>query len=55
MSTLRRQAVAEDTIFGPFLEFVNKGTVRNNPISAVIATCGFIQLCFLIGRHVSGV
>ena len=32
-----------------------KGTVRNNPISAVITTFGFIQLCFLIGRHVGGV
>ena len=26
------QAVAEDTIFGPFLSFINKGTINNNPI-----------------------
>jgi len=43
------QAVAEDTIFGPFLSFINKGTVNNNPITAVIATFCCVQLCFLIG------
>ena len=43
------QAVAEDTIFGPFLSFINKGTINNNPITAVIATFCCVQLCFLIG------
>ena len=30
--TILLQAVAEDTIFGPFLSFINKGTINNNPI-----------------------
>ena len=32
------QAVAKDTMFGPFLEFILKGTVGDNPIAAVIFT-----------------
>jgi len=43
------QAVAEDTMFGPFLAFINKGTVKNNPITAVIATFFWVELCFLMG------
>jgi len=43
------QAVAEDTMFGPFLSFINKGTVRNNPITAVITTFSWVELCFLVG------
>ena len=43
------QAVAEDTIFGPFLSFINKGTINNNPITAVIATFFWIEICFLMG------
>eukprot|EP00092_Neocalanus_flemingeri_P009879 GFUD01010648.1.p1 GENE.GFUD01010648.1~~GFUD01010648.1.p1 ORF type:complete len:926 (+),score=262.27 GFUD01010648.1:182-2959(+) len=43
------QAVAEDTMFGPFLTFINKGTVKNNPITAVIATFCWVELAFLIG------
>ena len=43
------QAVAEDTIFGPFLSFINKGTVNNNPITAVIATFSCVELVFLLG------
>ena len=43
------QAVAEDTMFGPFLEFINRGTVSNNPITAVIATFCWVELCFLMG------
>ena len=43
------QAVAEDTIFGPFLSFINKGTVNNNPITAVIVTFCWVQLVFLMG------
>lgn len=43
------QAVAEDTIFGPFLSFINRGTINNNPISAVIVTFCFVELVFLIG------
>ena len=43
------QAVAEDTIFGPFLSFINKGTVNNNPITAVIATFFCVELVFLMG------
>jgi len=43
------QAVAEDTMFGPFLTFINKGTVKNNPITAVITTFCWVEFCFLIG------
>ena len=43
------QAVAEDTMFGPFLTFINKGTVKNNPITAVITTFFWVEFCFLIG------
>ena len=43
------QAVAEDTMFGPFLTFINKGTVKNNPITAVIATFCWVEICFLMG------
>jgi len=43
------QAVAEDTMFGPFLTFINKGTVKNNPITAVIATFCWVEVCFLMG------
>jgi len=43
------QAVAEDTMFGPFLTFINKGTIKNNPITAVIATSCWVEVCFLMG------
>jgi potassium/chloride transporter 9 len=43
------QAVAEDTMFGPFLTFINKGTVKNNPITAVITTFFWAEVCFLMG------
>lgn len=43
------QAVAKDTMFGPFLTFITRGTVGSNPISAVISTSFFIQICFFIG------
>lgn len=43
------QAVAEDTMFGPFLTFINKGTVKNNPITAVITTFCWVEVCFLMG------
>ena len=38
------QAVAVDTMFGPFLSFVNKGTVKNNPVSAVLVTSVLVQV-----------
>lgn len=43
------QAVAEDTLLGPFLTFINRGTVNNNPITAVIVTFGWVELVFLMG------
>ena len=33
------QAVAEDTIFGPLLSFINKGTINNNPIRHGLFSC----------------
>eukprot|EP00090_Calanus_glacialis_P041695 TRINITY_DN74208_c0_g1_i1.p1 TRINITY_DN74208_c0_g1~~TRINITY_DN74208_c0_g1_i1.p1 ORF type:complete len:618 (+),score=98.99 TRINITY_DN74208_c0_g1_i1:78-1856(+) len=42
-------AIAKDTMFGPFLHFVTKGTFKNNPIVAVIITFVFVQLFFFIG------
>jgi hypothetical protein len=41
------QAVAEDTMFGPFLSFVTRGTVRNNPVSAVVATFLLVEVMTL--------
>ena len=38
------QAVAEDTMFGPFLSFVTKGTVKHNPVSAVFVTSLLVQV-----------
>ena len=38
------QAVAEDIMFGPFLHFIQKGKISNNPISAVITTSLFVQV-----------
>jgi len=43
------QAVAEDTLLGPFLSFINRGTVHNNPITAVLVTAGWVELVFLMG------
>ena len=43
------QAVAEDILFGPFLNFINRGTINNNPISAVITTFFWVELVFLMG------
>ena len=38
------QAVAEDTMFGPFLSFVTRGTFKDNPVSAVIATFLLVEV-----------
>jgi len=43
------QAVAKDTMFGPFLKFITRGTVGTNPISAVVSTFVFVQVCFFLG------
>ena len=43
------QALAEDTMFGPFLSFINRGTVENNPITAVILTFGLVETVFFMG------
>jgi len=43
------QAVAEDTMFGPFLDFILKGTLRKNPITAVVTSWVLVQVVFLIG------
>merc|ERR1711962_1098069 len=43
------QAVAEDILFGPFLNFINRGTINNNPIAAVITTFFWVELIFLMG------
>ena len=32
------KAVAKDTMFGPFLQFILKGTFGDNPVAAVIFT-----------------
>ena len=41
--------MAEDIMFGPFLSYINKGTVNNNPITAVITTAGWVEVTFLMG------
>ena len=47
------QAVAEDSVFGPFLYFITKGTLNNNPIVAVMVTFVFVQVYF-ISRDIKG-
>ena len=43
------QAMAQDIMFGPFLSFINKGTVNQNPIAAVLTTAVWVQVTFLVG------
>ncbi|XP_023327939.1 solute carrier family 12 member 9-like isoform X4 [Eurytemora carolleeae] len=43
------QAVAEDTMFGPFLHFILKGKISNNPIVSVLTTSLLVQICFFLG------
>ncbi len=43
------QAVAKDVMFGPILAFVTKGTIKDNPIAAVLVTWFFVQLFLLMG------
>jgi len=43
------QAVAEDTMFGPFLHFILKGTFSNNPIASVALTSILVQIVFFMG------
>ena len=43
------EAVAKDILFGPFLAFVARGTVGDNPIAAVLVTWLFIQVFLLMG------
>ncbi len=38
------QAVAEDTMFGPFLHFILKGKISNNPIVSVLTTSLLVQV-----------
>ena len=43
------EAVAKDVLFGPFLNFVTKGTIKDNPVAAVIVTWLLVQLFLLLG------
>ena len=43
------EAVAKDVLFGPFLSFVSRGVVKDNPIAAVMTTWCFVQLFLLMG------
>ena len=43
------EAMAKDILFGPFLIYITKGTVNENPIAAVATTWGIMQLMLLIG------
>jgi potassium/chloride transporter 9 len=43
------EAVAKDVLFGPFLAFVTKGVIRDNPVAAVLITWLFVQLFLLMG------
>ena len=43
------QAMAKDVVFGPFLIYVTKGTINENPITAVITTWCLMQLVLLMG------
>ncbi len=43
------EAVAKDILFGPFLAFVARGTVGDNPVAAVLVTWVFIEMFLLMG------
>ena len=44
------QAMAKDVVFGPFLIYVSKGTLNENPITAVITTWCLMQLVLFMGN-----
>ena len=46
------QAVAEDTMFGPFLYFILKGKIKNNPVLAVLTTSLLVQVDIQIHRYI---
>lgn len=43
------EAVAKDVLFGPFLGFISKGNVKDNPVAAVFVTWLLVQLFLLMG------
>ncbi len=43
------QAVAKDVMFGPILVFITKGTIKDNPIAAILVAWFFVQLFLLMG------
>lgn len=43
------EALAKDQVFGPFLNYVTKGTWQGNPIAAVITSWVLVELILLIG------
>ena len=43
------EAVAKDILFGPFLAFVARGTVGDNPLAAVLVTWVFVEMFLLMG------
>lgn len=43
------EALAKDQVFGPALNFINKGNWKNNPVAAVITSWVLVQLILLIG------
>ena len=43
------EAVAKDVLFGPLLSFVIKGSVKENPVTAVAFTWIFVEMFLLIG------
>ena len=44
------EAVAKDVLFGPFLNFIVKGSFENNPVVAVLITWIFVQSFFFLGK-----
>ena len=43
------EAVAKDILFGPFLSFVARGTVGDNPVAAVLVTWILVEAFLLMG------
>ena len=43
------EAMAKDILFGPFLTYITKGTINENPIAAVITSWCTMQLILTIG------
>ena len=47
------EAMAKDILFGPFLDYVTKGTLNENPIAALLTSWCLMELILLMGDFTS--